>query len=212
MSKENLQKICKAVVAVTEIPLKELKSKSREQPKVFARMLLSYIAYNTYSISQKEIADFLKTDQPVISHYLKTIYEEFKRNKELTKTYEAILLQLYKSQNKTTKPKPEKKDYSGFVTLCEKEIGITPVMELKFHPVRKWRFDFAFPYQKIALEVEGGIWTGGRHTRGSGFLGDIEKYNQAVCLGWSVLRTIPSQLETNQTIELIKKTLESKNL
>lgn len=212
MSKENLSKITRAVVSATGIPVKDIKSKSREQPKVFARMLISYIAYDTYSVSQTEIADFLKIDQPSVSHYLKTISLEFKHNKELTKIFEKTLLNLYRNQApKTTKPK-EKKDYSGFLQFCEQHIGITPVMELKFHPVRKWRFDFAFPNQKIAVEVEGGVWTQGRHTRGSGFVGDMEKYNQAVSLGWSVLRTMPNLLETQQTIELIKKTLESKNL
>jgi hypothetical protein len=46
----------------------------------------------------------------------------------------------------------------------------------------------------VALEVEGGAWSGGRHTRGAGFLGDMEKYNAAAILGWCVLRCTPQQL------------------
>ena len=60
--------------------------------------------------------------------------------------------------------------------------------EYKFHPDRKWRFDFAFPDEKIAIEVEGGLFTQGRHTRGRGYIQDMQKYNAATILGWRVLR------------------------
>ena len=60
--------------------------------------------------------------------------------------------------------------------------------EYKFHPERKWRFDFAFPKDKIAIEVEGGLFTQGRHTRGRGYIQDMQKYNAATILGWRVLR------------------------
>ena len=67
-------------------------------------------------------------------------------------------------------------------------------VEYKFHPKRKWRFDFANPVLKIAIEQEGGVWISGRHNRGKGFLNDMEKYNQAVILGWKVLRYPPDKL------------------
>lgn len=62
------------------------------------------------------------------------------------------------------------------------------VIEHQFHPSRKWRFDLAFPAEKLAVEVEGGVWSGGRHTTGAGFIADCEKYNAAVLLGWRLLR------------------------
>jgi len=68
------------------------------------------------------------------------------------------------------------------------------VTEYKFSPTRRWRFDFCHPVLKIAVEVEGGVWVKGRHTRGKGFLGDMEKYNAAVLLGWRVLRYETSQI------------------
>ena len=63
-----------------------------------------------------------------------------------------------------------------------------PEQEYKFHPTRKYRFDFAWPHKKIAAECEGAVWSVGRHTRGSGFIADCQKYNAAALLGWTVLR------------------------
>lgn len=83
-----------------------------------------------------------------------------------------------------------------------------PETEHRFHPVRLWRFDYGWPNHKIALEVEGGVHTGGRHTRGSGFLKDMEKYNAAIVAGWRVLRCTPSTLCTTATIDMLKEVLK----
>lgn len=92
-----------------------------------------------------------------------------------------------------------------------------PKTEYKFHPERKWRFDYAWEYDfldgpsseiiKVALEVEGGVWTGGRHTSGAGFIKDMEKYNAAACLGWFVLRCQPKHVLTKITADMIKQVL-----
>lgn len=63
-----------------------------------------------------------------------------------------------------------------------------PEREYKFHPVRRWKFDFCWPSKMVAVELEGGTWTGGRHTRPVGFEKDCEKYNEAAIMGWKVLR------------------------
>lgn len=60
--------------------------------------------------------------------------------------------------------------------------------EHRFHPTRKWRFDYADEQNLIAVEVEGGAWIRGRHTRGAGYIGDCDKYNTAQLLGWKILR------------------------
>ena len=60
--------------------------------------------------------------------------------------------------------------------------------EFKFHSVRKWRFDWALPGIKLAIEYEGIMSAKSRHTTISGFTGDIEKYNAAQIAGWTVLR------------------------
>lgn len=89
------------------------------------------------------------------------------------------------------------------------EHGLYPVAEHRFHPKRQWRFDWAFSPddKKVALEVEGGVWTSGRHTRGSGFVKDMSKYNEAACLNWRVLRVQPQDLCTMDTVEMVKRCL-----
>jgi very-short-patch-repair endonuclease len=82
-----------------------------------------------------------------------------------------------------------------------------PDREWRFTTERRWRFDFAWPSHKIALEVEGGVWTSGRHTRGGGFLADCEKYNEAAALGWRLIRVQPKELANYTTIDLIARAL-----
>lgn len=91
-----------------------------------------------------------------------------------------------------------------FTTICKSDLKVVCVKEYKFHPVRKWRFDYAIPEHKIALEVEGGVWTEGRHVRAQGFLGDMEKYNTATLMGWRVFRTTPDDLYKMATINMIR--------
>ncbi|MFM5462714.1 hypothetical protein ACET66_01290 [Aeromonas simiae] len=73
-----------------------------------------------------------------------------------------------------------------------------PVTELQFHPKRRWRLDFAWPDSMIALEVHGGVHSGGRHTRGKGFVGDRAKMNEAALLGWTVLEVTPEHIKSGQ--------------
>lgn len=82
------------------------------------------------------------------------------------------------------------------VGLCRAAGLPDPVPEFVFHPHRKWRFDYAWPQEKVAVEIEGGIFAreGGRHNRGAGMKADMEKYNAAVILGWGVLRFIPEEM------------------
>ena len=67
--------------------------------------------------------------------------------------------------------------------------------EYRFHTKRKWRADFWIIGTKILVEVEGGIWSGGRHTRGKGYIGDMEKYNAAARMGFTVFRSSTAQVK-----------------
>ena len=82
-----------------------------------------------------------------------------------------------------------------------------PVREYRFAPPRRWRFDFAFPDAKVALEIEGGIWTAGRHSRGAGMRDDMEKYNAAACAGWRVLRVHHDLVHNGQALQLVREAL-----
>lgn len=69
---------------------------------------------------------------------------------------------------------------------------LTP--EHRFDATRRWRFDFAIPELLVGIEVEGGMWTQGRHTRALGFAADCEKYNAATLAGWRVYRFTSSMV------------------
>lgn len=83
-----------------------------------------------------------------------------------------------------------------------------PERELRFDRERKWRFDFAWPEQMLAVECEGGIYTRGRHTRPQGFIDDCEKYNRAAMLGWRVLRFPMDMVNDGRALETIKGALQ----
>ena len=63
-----------------------------------------------------------------------------------------------------------------------------PEREYVFAPPRKWRFDFAWPAERLAVEIEGLTRQGGRHQRMAGFERDAEKYEAALLAGWRVYR------------------------
>src|SRR5690606_38285314 len=93
-----------------------------------------------------------------------------------------------KGRSKRPKVKGEKVPHEFEAKLARelKTLKIGLEQEFEFHPKRKWRADFRLIDKKILVEVEGGIWSGGRHTRGKGYLGDMEKYNAATMMGFQV--------------------------
>lgn len=84
-----------------------------------------------------------------------------------------------------------------------------PEREYKFCS-RKWRFDFAYPALKIAIECEGGAGTGGRHTREEGFQQDCYKYNAASMNGWTVLRFTWGMVRSGDAVDMISYLLKQK--
>lgn len=83
------------------------------------------------------------------------------------------------------------------------------VEEHRFHDTRRWRFDFAWPELMLALELEGGTHAGGRHVRGAGFEKDCEKYNQAACMGWLVLRATSAMVRDGRALSTLEEALET---
>jgi very-short-patch-repair endonuclease len=95
-----------------------------------------------------------------------------------------------------------------FTALLRAQKLPLPLTEHRFHPTRRWRFDYAWVEHRVALEVEGGVWIGGRHTTGAGFVKDMEKYNEAACMGWRIIRCQPKQLCKMETIDTIRRALQ----
>ncbi len=81
------------------------------------------------------------------------------------------------------------------------------MFEVVFAPPRKWRFDVCWPVQKVALEVDGGIWVGGRHNRGAAMKAQWEKENTAVCMGWRILKVEPKDMCMLSTVEMLRRVL-----
>lgn len=102
-------------------------------------------------------------------------------------------------------PKALSKGEEAFASDCRIE-ELTPEREFMFHPTRKWRFDFAWPDIKLAVEVEGGV--NGRHQRIGGFTGDCVKYSEAAVLGWRVIRATTAQVMSGQAIVWVMKALK----
>ena len=102
--------------------------------------------------------------------------------------------------------KREKTVSEGEAILAQhlKVHGIGFEQEFKFCETRKWRADFYLIGTKLLIEVEGGIWSNGRHTRGSGYQADMEKYNAAAILGYTVLRFSTADVKSGRAIEQIK--------
>lgn len=82
--------------------------------------------------------------------------------------------------------------------------------EFIFHPTRKWRFDYSWPELKVALEIHGGIFTNGRHTRGKGFSEDKVKMNSAQLLGWIVIEATTAQVKDGQMLNWIKAAIANR--
>ena len=83
---------------------------------------------------------------------------------------------------------------SRFASLWDALGGVELVREFRFDKTRRWRADFASESARILIEVEGGVWRGGRHTNPQGFISDAEKYLAATLQGWTVIRLVEAQL------------------
>lgn len=113
-----------------------------------------------------------------------------------------------KPKKKAQKPeKPPQTDL--FTSICKIDLKIEVVKEHIFHPTRKWRFDYAIPEHKIAIEIDGGVWINGRHNRASGYVKDMQKFNAAASMGWVVLKFTPDEMYKQSTFDIIKQTIKT---
>lgn len=78
-----------------------------------------------------------------------------------------------------------------------------PVPEFRFHAIRKWRFDFCWPDYRLVLEIQGGIFSNGRHSRGASLLKEWEKLNAAAEMGYRILYCQPADCTKAATLDAI---------
>jgi hypothetical protein len=97
---------------------------------------------------------------------------------------------------------------SLFPAYCKAAGLPVPVAEYRFTMLRRWRFDWAWPTHRIALEVQGGIFIRGRHSRGAALLKEWEKLNTAAGLGYRILYCQPQDLLTEQTLNYLRAALD----
>lgn len=98
-----------------------------------------------------------------------------------------------------------------------------PERDYRFHDKRKWAFDFAWTHEvmserqsymerndaPIAVEIEGGTFIAGRHSRGQGFEKDCEKYAEALIAGWRVLRVTGGMVLDGRAIALTRRLFDA---
>jgi hypothetical protein len=130
--------------------------------------------------------------------------EEAKPEPEQKAERKAAWRKKYNAQRREAREqkKPVKKQPPSAVILLLAQLeGLpAPSSEHRFHQKRLWRFDLAWPEQKVAVEVDGGVWTQGRHSRGDGMEKDNEKINTAQILGWTVLRYSTGQIKRGDAL------------
>lgn len=97
------------------------------------------------------------------------------------------------------------KERQEFIAFIRQHTGIELTPEYRFHPERLWRFDFCSPEFRFYIEIDGGVFSQGRHTRGSGFIEDQVKRNEAVILGWRPIHIIPDQRNSPEIIDWVKR-------
>lgn len=113
------------------------------------------------------------------------------------------------------KLKPKKKGKNSLINakvlkaLILEDFKMNCILEYKFHDTRKWRIDIFIPDLKVAIELEGGVYTHGRHTRPKGFLADIEKYNKISILGLKLLRYAHVEHTYNDILKDLKELIDN---
>jgi very-short-patch-repair endonuclease len=93
-----------------------------------------------------------------------------------------------------------------------RELGAPePIPGFAFDRTRQFRADFGWPEHRVLVEVEGGIWSGGRHVRGQGYRQDCEKYRRAAIAGWCLLRYVTEDVVSRAAAREIAMVLAARS-
>jgi very-short-patch-repair endonuclease len=88
------------------------------------------------------------------------------------------------------------------------ETALANVLHQAGLPEPKWTADFCYPAARLLIEVQGGVWSGGRHTRGAGYERDRVKYFEAQLRGWRVIEVTPAMIADGRALSLIERALK----
>lgn len=112
-----------------------------------------------------------------------------------------------KTPGAKTKKQPSIGEAELMLQLRANKIAYKP--EFKFAEHRRWKADFLILGTRILVEVEGGTWSGGRHTRGKGYEQDCEKYSWAAANGWTVLRFTTGQVNSGDAVKVVLEAIKN---
>jgi hypothetical protein len=114
----------------------------------------------------------------------------------------------------TIREKVKRKKFSEAHLLLEahlSELGLRFEREFPFCDGRNWRADYKLwnlgdGYDgNILVEIEGAVWQQGRHTRGSGYVRDLEKYRMASALGFKLFRFTTEEVLNGTAKDFLEK-------
>ena len=94
------------------------------------------------------------------------------------------------------------------IRWCRENGWPEPVAEFRFAPPRRWRFDLAWVELKVAVELQGGVRSGGRHNRPAGFAADCEKFSTAASMGWRVMPVTYGQYKSGELLGWLRAVME----
>jgi very-short-patch-repair endonuclease len=107
----------------------------------------------------------------------------------------------------TAKAKSEKWQQLMAMQLAASGIKFRP--QYTWHTSRKFSADFVVGnYGNLIVEVDGGLFINGGHTRGARREYDYERDAEAMMLGFRVLRVSPRQVKQGKAIQWIQELLK----
>ncbi len=98
----------------------------------------------------------------------------------------------------------------GVAEFCKAQSLPVPEPEFWFWPGRRFRFDYAWPSLKVALEIEGGTYKFGRHNRPEGYEDDCRKYSEASLRGWLLVRCTTRMCASGEIWTLLERALSAR--
>lgn len=110
--------------------------------------------------------------------------------------------------NASAKAKPNREDMFAAQLA---DFGLTGyVRNYRFHPVRRWEFDFAWIAERVAVEIQGGTWVRGSHGRGGGIRRDAIKLAEANLLGWQLFFVTSDMVRDGSGLMYVRMALKAK--